>query len=55
MLVNLNMSVADKYGQQYSLGYADITTTPLSTELLDGRLCIATTDTFSLSAPLYCM
>jgi hypothetical protein len=55
MLVNLQMSVADKYGQQYSLGYADITTTPLNTELLDGRLCIATTDTFSLSAPLYCL
>ena len=53
MLVNLQMSVADKYGQQYSLGYADLTTTPLNTELLDGRLCAQTTDTFSLSAPLY--
>ena len=53
MLVNLQMSVADKVGQQYSLGYLDITTTPVTNEALDGRLCIATTDTFSLSAPLY--
>jgi len=53
MLINLNLSVADKYGQQYSLGYADTTTTPLNTELLDGRLCITAGDTFSLSAPLY--
>ena len=55
MLVNLQMSVADKLGQQYNLGYTDITTTPVSNEALDGRLCIATTDTFSLSAPLYCL
>jgi len=55
MLVNLNMSVADKVGQQYQLGYLDITTTPVTNEALDGRLCIATTDTFSLSGPLYCM
>ena len=55
MLVNLQMSVADKVGQQYSLGYLDITTTPVTNEALDGRLCVAATDTFSLSAPLYCM
>ena len=55
MLVNLQMSVADKLGQQYNLGYLDITTTPVTNEALDGRLCIATTDTFSLSAPLYCL
>ena len=55
MLVNLQLSVADKLGQQYSLGYTDITTTPVTNEALDGRLCVATTDTFSLSAPLYCM
>ena len=53
MLVNLQMNVADKVGQQYSLGYLDITTTPVTNEALDGRLCVATTDTFSLSAPLY--
>ena len=53
MLVNLNRSVADKVGQQYSLGYVDYTTTPVTNEALDGRLCVATTDTFSCSAPLY--
>jgi hypothetical protein len=53
MLINLQMSVADKVGQQYSLGYLDITTTPVTNQALDGRLCVATTDTFSLSAPLY--
>ena len=53
MLVNLQMSVADKVGQQYSLGYVDYTTTPVTNEALDGRLCAATTDTFSCSAPLY--
>ena len=53
MLINLQMNVADKVGQQYSLGYVDITTTPVTNEALDGRLCVATTDTFSLSAPLY--
>jgi hypothetical protein len=55
MLVNLQMSVADKLGQQYSLGYVDYTTTPVTNEVLDGRLCVATTDTFSCSAPLYSM
>ena len=53
MLCNLQMSVADKVGQQYSLGYVDYTTTPVTNEALDGRLCVATTDTFSLSGPLY--
>jgi hypothetical protein len=53
MLVNMQMSVADKVGQQYSLGYVDYTTTPVTNEALDGRLCVATTDTFSCSAPLY--
>jgi hypothetical protein len=53
MLINLQMNVADKVGQQYSLGYVDITTPPVTNEALDGRLCVATTDTFSLSAPLY--
>jgi len=53
LLVNLQMDTASKLGQQYSLGYLDITTTPVTNEALDGRLCVATTDTFSLSAPLY--
>ena len=55
MLVNLQMSVADKLGQQYSLGYLNATTTPVDNEVLDGRLCIAGGETFSLSAPLYSM
>jgi hypothetical protein len=53
MLVNLQLSVADKLGQQYSLGYLNTTTTPVDNEALDGRLCTATTDSFYLSAPLY--
>jgi hypothetical protein len=53
MLVNLQMSVADKVGQQYSLAYVDTTTTPVTNEALDGRLCAAGGETFSCSAPLY--
>ena len=53
MLVNLQLSVADKLGQQYSLGYLDTTTSPVSNEALDGRLCTTAGETFSLSAPLY--
>ena len=55
LLVNLQMSVSDKVGQQFSLGYLDTFTSPVTNEALDGRLCSATTDTFSLSGPLYCM
>ena len=55
MLINLQMSVADKVGQQYSLGYGDYTTTPVTNEALDGRLCATAGETFSLSAPLYCL
>ena len=53
MLCNLQMSVADKLGQQYSLGYLDTTTSPVTNEALDGRLCSTAGETFSLSAPLY--
>lgn len=53
MLVNLQMNVADKVGQQYPLGYLNTTTSPVTNEATDGRLCVATTDTFYLSAPLY--
>ena len=53
MLVNLQLSVADKLGQQYSLGYLDTTTSPVTNEALDGRLCTTAGETFSLSAPLY--
>ena len=55
LLVNLQMDTASKMGQQYSLGYLDITTTPVTNEALDGRLCITAGDTFTLSAPLYCL
>ena len=53
MLVNLQMNVADKMGQPYSLEFLNTTTTPVTNEATDGRLCVATTDTFYLSAPLY--
>jgi len=53
LLVNLQMNVADKVGQQYPLGYLNTTTSPVTNEATDGRLCVATTDTFYLSAPLY--
>lgn len=53
MLVNLEMSVADKLGQQFSLAYVDSTSFAVINESLDGRLCVAATDTFYASAPLY--
>jgi hypothetical protein len=53
MLVNLQMGVSDKLGQQYSLGYVNYTTTPVDNEVTDGRLCTTAGDTFSVSAPLY--
>ena len=53
MLVNLQMNVADKVGSQYPLGYLNTTTSPVTNEATDGRLCVQTTDTFYLSAPLY--
>lgn len=55
-MVQLQLSVADKLGQQYSYGYVDGgSTTPVNNEALDGRLCTATNDSFSMSAPLYCL
>ena len=53
LLCNLQMNVADKVGQQYPLGYVNTTTSPVTNEATDGRLCVATSDTFYLSAPLY--
>ena len=53
MLVNLQMGVSDKLGQQYNLGYVNYTTTPVDNETTDGRLCATAGDTFSVSAPLY--
>jgi len=53
MLINIQMGVSEKVGQQYSLGYVDYTTTPVNNEVLDGRLCAAGGETFSLSGPLY--
>ena len=59
LLTNLQLSVADKVGQQFALGYADNTTTPVTNEALDGRLCAAadatgTGETGFFSAPLHC-
>jgi len=53
MLVNLNMSVADKAGQQYNLGYYNTTSTPISMEATDGLICASAGETIYLSGPLY--
>ena len=56
LLTNIKLSTAQKLGQQYSLGY--LTETPslaVDNEEIDGRVCATTTDTFYLSAPLYCL
>ena len=52
--VNLSMGVSEKIGQMYSLGYvnAGSTSTAVTNELPDGRLCVATGESFFLSAPL---
>ena len=54
MLTNLQLSVADKLGQQAALGYVDPITTPVSNEALDGRLCSVAGETNWFSAPLHC-
>ena len=53
MLCNLQMSVADKVGQQYSLGYYNTSSTPVSMEQTDGRICGTAGETFYLSGALY--
>jgi hypothetical protein len=53
MLVNLTHDVSQKLGQQYSFGYLDLTTTPVTNEQTDGGT-FAINGTKFLSAPLYC-
>jgi hypothetical protein len=53
MLCNLQMSVADKVGQQYNLGYYNNTSTPVTMEQTDGRICAVAGETIYLSGPLY--
>ena len=56
LMTNLKLSVAQKLGQQYSLGYlASDPADPVDNEDIDGRICKATLDEFYLSAPLYCL
>ena len=56
LLTNLKLSVAQKLGQQYSLGYlATNPSSPVNNEDIDGRVCNATSDEFYVSAPLYCL
>jgi hypothetical protein len=53
MLTNLKLSVSDKMGQQFSLGYVDSGgTSPVNNEQIDGRT-VSTGETGSLSGPLY--
>jgi hypothetical protein len=54
------MSVAQKLGQQYSFGYVGedssyVPITPVNNEQLDGRTLTNASETFYLSAPLYCL
>jgi len=60
MLSNVNMSVADKLGQQFSLGYADATeineyTDGFITGIQGAAAAITLTKTLYLSAPLPCL
>ena len=60
MLTNLQLSVADKLGQQYALGYVNSTISPVTNEALDGRIYPTTaavgtaSDSGFFSAPLHC-
>jgi hypothetical protein len=54
MMTNLQMDVAQKYGQQSAYGYSIGTSNAPSLEELDGRAC-KTAEVFSLSAPLPCI
>ena len=55
MLVNLQMSVADKLGQQYNLGYYNTGSTPVTNEATDGHLCTAAGESIFLSGALPCL
>ena len=53
MLTNLKLSVSDKIGQQYALGYTDSgATTPINNEQTDGRT-VSNAENGFLSGPLY--
>jgi hypothetical protein len=54
LLTNLQLSVSDKLGQQAALNYVDPTTTPVTNEALDGRLCATAGETNWCAAPLHC-
>ncbi len=54
------MSVDQKLGQQYSFGYvgedaSNVPVTPVNNEQTDGRTLTTASETFYLSAPLYCL
>ncbi len=53
MMTNLQMDVAQKYGQQQAYGWGNALSVP-TLEGLDGRTCV-TLDNFSLAAPLPCI
>jgi len=55
MLTNLQLSVADKYGSQFALGYVDNgAATVGSLEKMDGRLCAAGGESGFMAAPCHC-
>ena len=57
MLTNLQLSAADKYGQQFALGYTnfgDATGTSPPMENLNGCLLVAGGETGFLAAPCHC-
>ena len=55
MLTNLQLSVADKYGSQFGLGYVDNgSATVGSLEKMDGRLCASGGESGFLAAPCHC-
>jgi hypothetical protein len=54
MMVNLQLSVAQKYGQQINYGWSIGSQSAPSLEQLDGRSC-ANNDVFTLAAPLPCI
>ena len=54
LLSNLQLSVADKYGQMAALGYVDSGGTVPNMEYLDGRLLGVAGETSSFAAPIHC-
>lgn len=54
MMTNLQLSVAQKYGQQINYGWSIGSASAPSLEQLDGRTCLGN-DVFTLAAPLPCI